>query len=57
MGLSFLDITKAEVHNAHLKNTMYQMSDSVLLGYRDCLSEKFNLDLFQTVNIKLDPSQ
>jgi hypothetical protein len=33
------------------------MSDCILLVYRGCLSEKFNLDLFQTLNVKLDPNQ
>ncbi len=33
------------------------MSDCVLLGDRGYLSESIQLDLFQSVNIKLDPSQ
>jgi hypothetical protein len=33
------------------------MSDCVLLGNRDYLSKTIQLDLFQTVNIKLDLSQ
>jgi hypothetical protein len=33
------------------------MSDCVLLGDRGYLSVSIQLDLFQTVNIKLDPSQ
>ncbi len=50
-----LDITKAEVHDVHfLKNIKHQMSDSVLLGDRGYLSQSIQLDLFQTVNIKLE---
>ena len=54
----FLGITKAEVHDINfLKNIKQQMSDCVLLGDRGYLSVSIQLDLFQTVNIKLDPSQ
>ena len=50
-----LDITKAEVHDVHfLKNIKNQMCDCVLLGDRGYLSETVQLDLFQTVNIKLE---
>lgn len=50
-----LDITKAEVHDIHfLKNIKQQMSDCVLLGDRGYLSESIQLDLFQSVNIKLE---
>ena len=50
-----LDITKAEVHDVHfLKNIKQQMTDCVLLGDRGYLSESIQLDLFQTVNIKLE---
>jgi hypothetical protein len=50
-----LDITKAEVHDVHfLKNIKQQMSDCVLLGDRGYLSRTIQLDLFQTVNIKLE---
>ena len=50
-----LDITKAEVHDVHfLKNIKKQMSDCVLLGDRGYLSQSMQLDLFQTVNIKLE---
>ena len=49
-----LDITKAEVHDVHfLKNIKQQMSDFVILGGRGYLSEAIQLDLFQSVNIKL----
>jgi hypothetical protein len=52
-----LDITKAEVHDVHfLKNIKQQMSDCVLLVDIGYLSQSMQLDLFQTVNIKLDPS-
>jgi hypothetical protein len=36
------------------KNIKQQMSDCVLLGDRGYLSESIQLDLFQTVNIKLE---
>ena len=50
-----LDITKAEVHDVHfLKNIKHQMSDCVVLGDRGYLSETIQLDLFQSVNIKLE---
>jgi hypothetical protein len=50
-----LDITKAEVHDINfLKNIKQQMSDCVLLGDRGYLSESIQLDLFQTVNVKLE---
>ena len=50
-----LDITKAEVHDVHfLKNIKKQMSDCVLLGDKGYLSQSMQLDLFQTVNIKLE---
>ena len=40
-----------------LKNIKQQISDCVLLGDRGSVSESIQLDLFQSVNIKLDPSQ
>ena len=50
-----LDITKAEVHDINfLRNIKQQMSDCVLLGDRGYLSESIQLDLFQTVNVKLE---
>ena len=50
-----LDITKASVHDVHfLKNIKQLMSDCVLLGDKGYLSETIQLDLFQTVNIKLE---
>lgn len=41
----------------NFKNIKRQISDYVLLGYGDYLSKSIPLDLFQTVNIKIDPSQ
>jgi hypothetical protein len=50
-----LEITKAEVHDIHfLNNIKEQMTDCVVLGDRGYLSESIQLDLFQTVNIKLE---
>jgi len=50
-----LDITKAEVHDVNfLKNIKQQMADCVLIADRGYLSETIQLDLFQTVNIKLE---
>ena len=50
-----LEITKAEVHDIQfLKNIKRQMSDCVLLGDRGYLSENIQLDLFRSVNIKLE---
>ena len=50
-----LDITKAEVHDVHfLKNIKQQISDCVLLGDRGYLSDSIQLDLFQTVKVRLE---
>jgi len=50
-----LDITKAEVHDVHfLKSIKQQMSDCVLIGDRGYLSESIQLDLFETVKVKLE---
>ncbi len=50
-----LDMTKPEVHDVHfLKNIKQQMSDCVLLGDRGYLSESIQLDLFQTVKVRLE---
>jgi hypothetical protein len=50
-----LGITKAEVHDVYfLKTIKQQMFDFVLPGGRGCLSQSIQLDLFQTVNIKLE---
>lgn len=51
-------IMVTEVHNVNfLKNIKQQVCDCVLLVDRGCLSKSIQLDLFQTINIKLDPSQ
>ena len=48
-------MTKAAVHDVHfLKYMKQQISDCVLLGDRGYLSKSIQLDLFQTVNIKLE---
>lgn len=49
-----IDITKASVHDIHyLKDIKSQLSDCVLLGDKGYLSSKYQLDLFETANIKL----
>jgi hypothetical protein len=40
-----------------LKNIKQQMSDCILLGDRGYLSDSIQIDLFQSANIKLEPSQ
>ena len=50
-----IEITKAEVHDIHfMKNIKQQMSDCVILGDKGYLSETIQLDLFQSVNVKLE---
>ena len=50
-----LDITKAAVHDVHfLKNIKQKMSDCMLLADKGYLSEGIQLDLFQTVKVKLE---
>src|SRR5690606_38345979 len=50
-----LDITNAEVHDADFsKNIKQQISDCALLGDRGHISDSIQLDLFQSVNVKLD---
>ncbi len=50
-----LDITKAEVYDVHfLKNINQQMSDCMLHVDRGYLSESNQLDLFHSVNIKME---
>ena len=52
---SLIGYHKAEVHDVHfLKNIKQQMSDCVLLGDRGYLSESIQLDLFQTVKVRLE---
>jgi hypothetical protein len=49
------DLTPASVHDIHyLKDIRQQMSDCVLLGDRGYLSQEIQLNLFETVNIKLE---
>jgi hypothetical protein len=50
-----LNIIKAKVHDVNfLKNSKQQVSYCVLLGDRGYLSESIQLDLLQTVTIKLE---
>ena len=50
-----LDITLASVHDInYLKDIQTQLSDCVLLGDRGYLSATYQLDLFQTANIRLE---
>ena len=49
------DISKASVHDIHyLKDIKYQLSNCVLLGDKGYLSKSYQLDLFETVKIKLE---
>ena len=49
------DLTPASVHDIHyLKDIKSQMSDCVVLGDKGYLSSQIQLDLFETVNIKLE---
>ena len=48
------DIIKTEVYNVNfLKNIKIQLSDYLLLGDSGYLSQSIQLDLLQTVNMKL----
>jgi len=50
-----LDISPASVHDIHyLKDIKAQMGDCTLIGDKGYLSSKWQLDLFNTCNIKLD---
>lgn len=50
-----IDITKANVHDiAYLKDVKLQLSDAVLLGDRGYISSQQQLDLFESVNIRLE---
>lgn len=49
-----LDITNAEVYDVPIFEKKKQMSEYVLLGDRSYLSESIQLDLFQTVKVKLE---
>jgi len=49
-----IDLTPASVHDIHyLKDIKAQMADCTLLGDRGYLSSEIQLDLFNSVNIKL----
>lgn len=50
-----IDITKANVHDiAYLKDVKSQISDAVLLGDKGYISNEQQLDLFHTVNVRLE---
>lgn len=50
-----IDITKASVHDIHyLEDVKYQLSDCLILGDKGYLSSEVQLDLFHSVNIKLE---
>jgi len=50
-----VDITKASVHDIHyLKDIKSQLADCVLIGDKGYLSSTFQLDLFESSNIKLE---
>ena len=49
------DLAPASVHDVHyLKDIQQQMSDCVILGDKGYLSQQLQLNLFETVNIKLE---
>lgn len=49
------DISKSSVHDIHyLKDIKNQLSDCVLLGYKGYLSSNQQIDLFESVKIKLE---
>ena len=50
-----IDISPASVHDVnYLKDIKYQLKDCTLIGDRGYLSAKYQLDLFETANIKLN---
>jgi DDE family transposase len=50
-----LEITKANVHDIHyLSEVKQQLSDCVLLGDKGYISANWQLDLFQSANIRLE---
>ena len=50
-----LDISKASVHDIHyLKDVKHQLSNCVLLGDKGYLSKHYQIDLFETAEIKLE---
>ncbi|RYY07900.1 MAG: hypothetical protein EOP43_01855 [Sphingobacteriaceae bacterium] len=49
------DLAPPSAHDVHyLKNIQQQMSDCVILGDKGYLSQQLQLNLFETVNIKLE---
>lgn len=53
--VSSFDISKASIHDInYLHDVKLQLSDCVLLGDRGYLSTELQLDLFETVNIRLE---
>jgi len=53
--LESFDLSPASVHDIHyLKDIKAQMTDCVILGDRGYLSAEIQLNLFETVNIKLE---
>ncbi|RYE26711.1 MAG: hypothetical protein EOP45_03465, partial [Sphingobacteriaceae bacterium] len=49
------DLAPALVHDVHyLKDIQHQISDCVILGDKGYLSQQLQLNLFETVNIKLE---
>lgn len=50
-----IDISKANVHDiGYLKDVESQLSDAVLLGDKGYISNEQQLDLFHTVNVRLE---
>lgn len=50
-----IDISKASVHDIHyLKDIKQQLSDCVLLGDKGYLGAQYQIDLFETGNIRLE---
>ena len=50
-----VDINKASVHDIHyLKDIKHQLKNCVLLGDKGYLSANYQIDLFQSANIKLE---
>lgn len=53
--ISSFDISKASVHDInYLKDIKLQLSDCVVLGDKGYLSSEYQLDLFETANIRLE---
>lgn len=53
--ITVFDLSKANVHDIHyLKDIKQQLSDCVLIGDKGYLSATYQLDLFQSANIRLE---